>query len=99
MGLSKITDWGYICLRCGHRWVPRGLVLPPLPEHRKSDVQTRKRPTDPEDPGPKPKEPVEEPRVCPNCKSPYWNKPRAQDAADEGVASAEAPKGKPRRKR
>jgi uncharacterized protein with PIN domain len=24
----------------------------------------------------KPPEPDEEPRVCPKCKSPYWNRPR-----------------------
>jgi DNA-directed RNA polymerase subunit RPC12/RpoP len=26
--------------------------------------------------GRKPPDPDEEPRVCPKCKSPYWNKPR-----------------------
>lgn len=26
--------------------------------------------------GKKPPEPDEEPRVCPKCKSPYWNRPR-----------------------
>jgi hypothetical protein len=25
MGLKKITVWGYECLRCGYKWVPRGL--------------------------------------------------------------------------
>lgn len=27
-------------------------------------------------PGKKPPEPAEAPRVCPKCKSPYWNRPR-----------------------
>jgi len=26
--------------------------------------------------GKRPPEPDEEPRVCPKCKSPYWNRPR-----------------------
>jgi DNA-directed RNA polymerase subunit RPC12/RpoP len=30
--------------------------------------------------GKKPPEPKEEPRVCPKCKSPYWNRPRRGDA-------------------
>lgn len=29
-----------------------------------------------QEPGKKPPEPKEEPRVCPKCKSPYWNRPR-----------------------
>lgn len=29
--------------------------------------------------GKKPPEPDEEPRVCPKCKSPYWNRPRQRD--------------------
>jgi hypothetical protein len=28
--------------------------------------------------GKKPPEPDEEPRVCPKCKSPYWNRPRQE---------------------
>ena len=28
--------------------------------------------------GKKPTEPDEQPRVCPKCKSPYWNKPRRE---------------------
>jgi DNA-directed RNA polymerase subunit RPC12/RpoP len=31
------------------------------------------------DDGKKPPDPDEEPRVCPKCKSPYWNKPRRSD--------------------
>lgn len=41
--MAEITLKGYLCDRCGHKWVPR------------------------ED---------EIPRVCPKCKSPYWNIPR-----------------------
>ena len=29
-----------------------------------------------------PREKGQEPRVCPSCKSPYWNKPRKADAGD-----------------
>ena len=25
MGLVRVVLWGYECLRCGHKWVPRGL--------------------------------------------------------------------------
>ena len=28
-----------------------------------------------------PKDINQEPRVCPKCKSPYWNKPRKQEQA------------------
>jgi len=31
-----------ICLRCGHKWIPR----------------------------------IEKPRICPGCRSPYWDTPR-----------------------
>lgn len=30
----------------------------------------------PKEEGKKPPDPEEEPRVCPKCKSPYWNRPR-----------------------
>lgn len=57
MPLTKISLWGYRCLRCEHLWVPRsGMVQP--------------------EEGKKPVEPPEEPRVCPKCKSPYWNRAR-----------------------
>jgi DNA-directed RNA polymerase subunit RPC12/RpoP len=29
--------------------------------------------------GKKPSEPDDEPRVCPKCKSPYWNRPRRNE--------------------
>lgn len=32
-----------------------------------------------------------EPRVCPKCKSPYWNRPRKRAAKGTGAADAEAP--------
>jgi rubrerythrin len=38
--MGKIKLSGYVCERCGHKWVAR-------------NKQT--------------------PRVCPKCKSPYWN--------------------------
>jgi len=28
----------------------------------------------------------DEPRVCPKCKSPYWNKPRRDTKAQKGTA-------------
>jgi hypothetical protein len=68
MPLTKIALWGYYCLRCGHRWVPRGLV----PARREATVR------DALDPGERPPEPGEEPRVCPLCKSPYWNRPKRE---------------------
>ena len=30
--------------------------------------------------GERPPDPKEEPRVCPKCKSPYWNRPRRDEA-------------------
>jgi predicted Zn-ribbon and HTH transcriptional regulator len=44
--MGKIQLYGYVCERCGHKWVPRHNV---------------------------------EPKVCPKCKSPYWNKPRKKE--------------------
>ena len=44
MGTIKITMEGFLCERCGYKWIPRN------------------------------KE--ESPRVCPKCKSPYWDKPK-----------------------
>ena len=43
MGNIKLE--GYVCERCGHKWVPRETT-------------------------------TEEPKVCPKCKSPYWNVPK-----------------------
>jgi len=42
--MGKIKIEGYICERCGHKWVSRNNKNNPV--------------------------------VCPNCKSPYWDKPR-----------------------
>ena len=42
MGTIKITMEGFLCERCGYKWIPRN------------------------------KE--ENPRECPKCKSPYWDK-------------------------
>ena len=39
----KIKVEGFLCERCGHKWIPK-----------KKDY----------------------PRVCPRCKSPYWDVPR-----------------------
>lgn len=68
MTLRKIVTWGYYCLRCGHRWVPRGtnVVYRAMSDEKQLG---------PMDPGEKPDEP-EEPKVCPTCKSPYWNRDR-----------------------
>lgn len=41
--MARITLQGFLCERCGHKWVPRE---------------------------------EETPRVCPRCKSPYWDRPR-----------------------
>lgn len=68
MPLMKIALWGFYCCRCGHRWVPRGLEQPARAEDPRKAI----------DPGDKPDEPEEEPRVCPLCKSPYWNRPKAR---------------------
>ena len=43
--MARIKLDGYLCERCGHKWMPR--------ENN-----------------------TEEPRVCPKCKNPYWNRPR-----------------------
>lgn len=45
----KILIEGFLCERCGHKWVPR------LKEN---------------------------PRVCPKCHSPYWDKPRNKKNGD-----------------
>ena len=76
MPIVKFLEWGYVCLRCGHRWVPRGLIQRDDP---KNEAKTRKRPVEALDAGPKPVEPKEEPEVCPLCKSPYWHKPRTTE--------------------
>ncbi len=34
----------------------------------------------------------EEPKVCPRCKSPYWNTPRKRDAATPPEQQASAPR-------
>ena len=43
VGKIKITVDGFLCERCGHKWIPKN---------------------------------KEYPTVCPNCKSPYWDRPR-----------------------
>lgn len=43
--MPTITLKGYLCERCGHKWVP------------KEDTKGK-------------------PKVCPKCKSPYWDTPR-----------------------
>lgn len=69
MPLVKIALWGYYCLRCGHRWVPRGLKQPErVPGEPRKAL----------DAGDKPSDPKEEPEVCPLCKSPYWNRARVR---------------------
>lgn len=46
--MARILIEGFLCERCGYRWVPR---------HGTDN----------------------EPKVCPKCKSAYWNKPRKLD--------------------
>ena len=46
--MARILIEGFLCERCGYRWVPR-------------------------------QNPDKEPKVCPKCKSVYWNKPRKLD--------------------
>ena len=46
--MGKIKLEGFVCERCGHKWVPRETT-------------------------------IEEPKVCPKCKSPYWNMPRKSE--------------------
>ena len=43
--MGKIKIEGYVCERCGHKWIPREAT-------------------------------ANKPKVCPKCKSPYWNMPR-----------------------
>jgi hypothetical protein len=49
----KIQIWGWLCERCGHKWVPRDMEGEP-----------------------------DGPRVCPKCKSPYWNRPRREKKSE-----------------
>lgn len=68
MPLIPVCLWGYYCYRCGHRWVPRGLL-----QVYRAKVKGGEEPLGPTDPGKEPEQ-KEEPRVCPACKSPYWNR-------------------------
>jgi hypothetical protein len=62
--------WGYYCQRCGHRWVPKWLGAAYRAKGEKVRILAN-------DPGPAPTEAEPDPRVCPACKSPYWNRPKA----------------------
>jgi len=42
--MPKIKLEGYMCCRCGHKWIPRDMK--------------------------------DKPKVCPKCKSPYWDTPK-----------------------
>jgi predicted Zn-ribbon and HTH transcriptional regulator len=55
----RLNVWGIRCLRCGHEWVPRGVVP--------SDDKTSPQP-ELDDP----------PRICPKCKSAYFDRPKSQ---------------------
>ena len=82
MPIEPVTIWGYCCRRCGHKWVPREFRQPGQP---KGDPRAAN------DPGEKPGEP-EEPRVCPSCKSAWWNVPKKKAREPErgpGTPSAE----------
>ena len=57
--MDTISFKGWVCKRCGHKWVPQ------------SDRK---------------------PRVCPKCKTPYWDIPRANaKAAVQQDAAADEP--------
>lgn len=49
MAMVKILKMFLECLRCGHKWIPRGIK----PKNGEVDI-----------------------RICPKCKSPYWDKPK-----------------------
>ena len=44
--MPQITLRGYLCERCGHKWLPKDESM------------------------------KDKPKVCPRCKSPYWDTPR-----------------------
>jgi DNA-directed RNA polymerase subunit RPC12/RpoP len=48
--MPQITLKGYLCERCGHKWLPKD-------------------------------ETKDKPKVCPKCKSPYWDTPRRLNVA------------------
>ncbi len=50
MAIIKVVQTILECLRCGHKWTPRGKK-----NDRASTVEVR---------------------ICPHCKSPYWDRPR-----------------------
>jgi predicted Zn-ribbon and HTH transcriptional regulator len=39
------------------------------------------------------------PRVCPKCKSPYWDKPRTKESGDEKAKESEDNTGKSKKKK
>jgi uncharacterized CHY-type Zn-finger protein len=59
--MGKIKIEGYICERCKHQWVARG---------------------------------IEEPRVCPRCKSPYWDRPRRIKKKLKGIKKSKTKRRK-----
>jgi predicted Zn-ribbon and HTH transcriptional regulator len=48
--MPQIALKGYLCERCGHKWLPK-------------------------------EETKDKPKVCPKCKSSYWDTPRRLDVA------------------
>ena len=68
---NKIKTWAYQCRRCYHIWLTR--------EEKTGDKTYQK---------PSAKRPRAEklgppPRVCPNCKSPYWANVKQDKAQPE----------------
>ncbi len=49
--MPQITLRGYLCERCGHKWLPKDESM------------------------------KDKPKVCPRCKSPYWDTPRRMNVA------------------
>jgi DNA-directed RNA polymerase subunit RPC12/RpoP len=49
--MPQITLKGYLCERCGHKWLPKDETM------------------------------KDKPKVCPKCKSPYWDTPRRLNVA------------------
>ena len=61
--MGRITVEACVCERCGHIWIPKSLRHGP-----KSAAAATKSSEN--------EIVLEEPIVCPKCRSPYWNKPR-----------------------
>jgi len=70
MGKIVIKMAGFHCERCGHNWIPREETVSNLmtSEEFVNNWMTNDAPE-------------KRPRVCPKCKSPYWDIPRKKVSA------------------